>query len=1212
MIGIKSNTTNSIPRRYLGLISFIIYFWIAVSALSWAEIIDFTPLKFKQFSARENIPPGTVNVIFNDSLGYLWIGTENGLARYDGYGVKSYSDEHGISGKEIKTIHEVPKGTLWVGTGDAGLFRYELEANQFQWEDVSVTRKEKKITPGILFIQSDKNGGLWMVTTELLLEYYNPETKERKEVQCRADGLIAFSDDEGEPESFDRINSTVIKFRRTLAETYHYALYKDRQGHIWFGLKGGLGHYNPDDGSIHGYGEQNGLQPGESVRDFYEAPDGTLWIAIETGNLKILNRESGVFNTRVDGRNAPWKGGCIYKLYGGEKNRLWVTTKHGLYLIEDVTSPDILPKDALTSEDEENKFPTPFHQSEDGKLWLTTWDAGVLLLNLEAGATAPSRHNFSAAHPTGKGGFFVSTTCEDHSGTLWIGTGTGGLFKKEDLPFSHLSTHLYQNIPGLHGNTKVNDLCMDSNHKFWIGTNDGLFRVNANLKKNTAKAYREKEGLPYHRVQVIYKDSNQKIWAGAGGLEQGEGQYTGVIQGGLSYYDKQKDRFISLPISPIPGDKHWVSRIYEDAAGTLWIGTRYSGLFSLAPKTGETEDFPLNRTSINSILQDSKGVLWIGTDDGLFKETKTGGRMFQATGIKSLIITVLYEDRDRNLWAGTAGGGLYLVDAASGEIIKRFTEKEGLPNPLINGILEDKTGILWIISGNFISRFAPRKKQVLRNFGVANGLPEDILNGRTFLESNGDFIIGGQKGHYRFSPERIIDNMMKPRLVLTGLHIFEKPVKYGAEGSPLTKPLNEIKKIELPAGQNALFFDLTVLHYKQPERNTWRYKLDTDVSKGDWIMGKHGDTIKCVNLAPGKHTLIIQGANCDGLWSDEKTVDLVLVSPFWKPWYFIPLGVILGLMIIVFFIRNDNKRLDIMVKAHTEELSKAMEHLQQTQAQLVQSEKMAALGQLNAGIAHEIKNPLNFVLNFSRHSAIAADTLGKEISEEMGHFNTTRKEVVEKNLEKLGKNLEKVQAHGKRIDSIASGMLLHSRGDKGEVRAIQLNESLKEDSELVFHSMKAADFDFNVIMEYDWDNAVGQINVVPQDFKRAVLNILTNACYAVRQRQKTAGPGYNPTISIKTEKCGTNVKIYFRDNGPGIPQNELANIFKPFFTTKPLGDGTGLGLSMAQETIERDHKGKLEVAGVEGEFTEFVITLPVNLEIRDIAKETGEKKSNRS
>ena len=272
-----------------------------------------------------------------------------------------------------------------------------------------------------------------------------------------------------------------------------------------------------------------------------------------------------------------------------------------------------------------------------------------------------------------------------------------------------------------------------------------------------------------------------------------------------------------------------------------------------------------------------------------------------------------------------------------------------------------------------------------------------------------------------------------------------------------------------------------------------------------------------------------------------------------------------------------------------EELVTALDHLKTTQNQLVQSEKMASLGELTAGIAHEIQNPLNFVNNFAEVNS----ELIEELKEEQ-EKSTPDHELIEEILRDLADNMEKMVHHGKRADSIVKGMLLHSRTGNGQKESVDVNALADEYMRLAYHGLRAKDKSFNCSLEKDFQPEKIMAFVTPQDFGRVLLNIFNNAFYAVSQRSKAEGDAYSPTVWLSTREVGDSVEIKIRDNGSGIPQEIKAKIFEPFFSTKPTGQGTGLGLSLSYEIVTKGHGGSLEVVSEKYFFTEFVIRIPQN------------------
>lgn len=284
-------------------------------------------------------------------------------------------------------------------------------------------------------------------------------------------------------------------------------------------------------------------------------------------------------------------------------------------------------------------------------------------------------------------------------------------------------------------------------------------------------------------------------------------------------------------------------------------------------------------------------------------------------------------------------------------------------------------------------------------------------------------------------------------------------------------------------------------------------------------------------------------------------------------------GMIVAVVIAVILLRNNRQK------------EKANRELEITQTQLIQSEKMASLGELTAGIAHEIQNPLNFVTNFSEVSSELLDEIKTAID------NEDKKEALAITSE-VKQNLERIKHHGLRAGAIVKGMLYHSRSSSGKKEPTDINALADEYLRLTYHGLRAKDKSFNASMKSDFDQTIGEINIMPQEIGRVLLNLLSNAFYAVNEKKKLNLNGYLPSISVSTKNLGKNIEIRIIDNGIGIPKSVMEKIFQPFFTTKPTGEGTGLGLSLSYDIITKGHGGKLTVETKEGEGTRFIIILP--------------------
>ncbi|MGH7072696.1 MAG: GAF domain-containing protein [Stellaceae bacterium] len=290
---------------------------------------------------------------------------------------------------------------------------------------------------------------------------------------------------------------------------------------------------------------------------------------------------------------------------------------------------------------------------------------------------------------------------------------------------------------------------------------------------------------------------------------------------------------------------------------------------------------------------------------------------------------------------------------------------------------------------------------------------------------------------------------------------------------------------------------------------------------------------------------------------------------------------------------TERKRAEASITAAREAAERALKELKLTQANLIQAEKMASLGQLTAGIAHEIKNPLNFVNNFASLSNELLGELKEAAAPAFATLNDEKRAEIDETIEMLTGNLEKIQEHGRRADGIVKSMLAHSRGGSGERREVDVNALVEESLNLAYHGARAQDQNFNITLERDYDKALAPIELVPQDLTRVFLNLCGNGFYAANKRRRDNGAAeFRPVLKVATKELGHAIEVRIRDNGTGIPPEIREKLFQPFFTTKPTGEGTGLGLSISYDIVTQQHGGTIAVESEVGNFTEFTIRLP--------------------
>jgi signal transduction histidine kinase len=557
-------------------------------------------------------------------------------------------------------------------------------------------------------------------------------------------------------------------------------------------------------------------------------------------------------------------------------------------------------------------------------------------------------------------------------------------------------------------------------------------------------------------------------------------------------------------------------------------------------------------------------------------------------------VNSFFEDTQGNLWLGTLSGGLCYFDYKT-EKFRTYTDKHGLPANNVYSLLTDNKNNLWLGTSSGLSRFDPITK-TFTNYDYTDGLQSNVFVASDYTEfgkggcikgSDGTLYFGGNNGFNFFDPQQLKPNSQIAPVVITQFKLFDK----------LVKGANESKKIVLDYDENYFSFEFASLSYYNPSKNQYKYKLEG--AGKDWIYSGSRRYAGYTNIDPGTYTFKVKGTNNDGIWNEEgASITIIIKPPWWQTWWAYTSYFVLVLLAIWGFIKwrtktlqTEKKVLEKRVTERTRELKQEKEivestlaELKSTQAQLIQSEKMASLGELTAGIAHEIQNPLNFVNNFSEVSNELIDEMNGELDK--GDIHEAK--II---ADDIKQNLEKINHHGRRADGIVKGMLQHSRTSSGQKEPVDINKLADEYLRLSYHGLRAKDKSFNAEIKTDFDSSIGNINVVPQDIGRVILNLINNAFYAVTERSKAELEGYKPSVTVSTKKLSEKIEISVKDNGNGVPFSIREKIFQPFFTTKPTGQGTGLGLSLAYDIVKA-HGGEIKVESKEREGTSFIIQLP--------------------
>ncbi|MBL7764041.1 MAG: hypothetical protein JNL23_11495, partial [Chitinophagaceae bacterium] len=854
--------------------------------------------------------------------------------------------------------------------------------------------------------------------------------------------------------------------------------------------------------------------------------------------------------------------------------------------------------------------PLRYSVAEDskGRIWQAKPDSGLEVLDIENNTL------LKMSDANGLSEKNISSLFNDNRGQMWIGTETGGInIINNNISINHLSVN-----QGLSDN-EVWSLLEDDNGNVWAGNTKGIDIINIgqhyvkqlgaaiqmgegygelpktmkdkdgciwaysnrnalsvmDIKKKTVKIYQAKN-LPFRNGSEILGDRQGRVWISAAGQ-------------GVLLFDTKANVFRHINASNgLAGNLVW--RMLEDKDGRIWIATS-KGLNIIEPDASGIstihKDDGLSDNVTQSLVQDEQGRMWVSTNEGVDMIDLSAKTVTAFTKKQGMTENESYalETLDGKIYAGTSSGINIIENIGSKNNshwqVKTFERPQGFYFVDVNSntsLLSKQKQFFWGIQFVLTVMNAPVDDSLINPAhitGIAiNGQQQYFFNSSKELKALPDSIWSERSDTF-YNKENIKNNFGR-----------KNQLQYDSSIGLFNMPAG----LKLAYNQNQVSFQFTGIHTDNAEKARYRFILE-GLDKQWSAVTKKAQSPDYNNLSPGSYNfkVITKGAN--NLWSQPATFSFTILPPWWQTWWAYLLYALVALSVIRAYVmfrsrrlQKENLMLEQKVEQRTIELKQSLNELKSTQSQLIQSEKMASLGELTAGIAHEIQNPLNFVNNFSEVNKELIDELQTEL-------NAGKIEDAKAIANDIKENEEKINHHGKRADAIVKGMLQHSRTSSVQKELTDINTLCDEYLRLAYHGLRAKDKSFNVTMKTDFDETIGKINVVPQDIGRVILNLITNAFYAVNEKKKQQAENYEPTIFLKTKKHEGKIEVSVKDNGIGIPQQVIDKIFQPFFTTKPTGQGTGLGLSLSYDIVKA-HGGELTVSSKQNQETIFTITLP--------------------
>jgi signal transduction histidine kinase/ligand-binding sensor domain-containing protein len=1147
-------------------------------------------LSFDHLMEENGMPEGYAIDICQDKKGYIWCGTQRGLIRYDGYSVKVYRHEELNNNTSINVIGSVfvnKNGIVWAGTIGNNLLRYNAGADSFS------IFKPDSMTKGafyyITYMAEDGQNNLWLMIS-------NPENPlyqlERFEEKTGKFFMVKVSSHE---------NADILSNHIT-------GLLTDKEGQTWIGTENGIYTYNYAEKKFKGYLVSPDTLEKRVLFNLYEPPSEPSMLYMSVVSLTpqgILPKgfvrfdvksHKAIFYHHNEADTNSLSNDETTSFYEDSKKRLWIGANNNLIYFDraketcqtfgcggDALSFDFIKEDM------------------DGKLWITgASDSRPGLLYFDPGKKIFQRYYGEPDRADGLASNYIEQIFADRTGGIWLAFNGFGIERMNRVR-SRFTSFMYnpKDSIGYPGGV-TNSFAQTKDGTYWLATSEGLTKYDPQKGFTKTKLFNDpaKNNLGVSRILL---DNEGFLWfryAGNGLIRYNP--ETGLVK---SFRHNDKD---STSLS-----SDFISCLLQDHNGVIWIGTDGSGLCRYNKDKENFTRYPYinnskvkyNGTALDdggviSIHEDRQERLWISTNLGGLNLMDRNKGIFKSYFDETAGISNIggIEDADSGrLWLSTYYLGLKLFDPDKGTVVKSFTEKNGLLSDHLIFLKNDKDGNLWIGSGRGLSRFN-QKTFAITNYTSLQGLPSNVLY-RPFVDDKGELFIGCKFGFFNFFPRDMKPNLITPVINLESISFADED-SYDKTDTLL---LNNRSKIELKHNQNRITFHYTGIQFENSLLNTYQYKLEG--YDKTWIKAGGSRDATYTNLSPGTYTFYVKAANMDGVWNETPASLLITIyPPWWRTWWAYALYVLIFIAALWAFIayrshtlKKQNRVLENKVTDRTQQLNKSLEELKSAQAQLILQEKMVSLGELTAGIAHEIQNPLNFVNNFSEMN----NELIEELKAERVKPKHERDDKLEDEiLNDIGDNEQKINHHGKRADAIVKGMLLHSRSSTGKKEPTDINALCEEYLRLSYHGLRAKDKSFNADFKTDFDKnlsadeaGIGKINIVPQDIGRVLLNLFNNSFYAVDKKQKSAGETYKPLVLVQTKKINNKMEISVKDNGNGIPRAIIDKIFQPFFTTKPTGQGTGLGLSLSYDII-KTHGGEIKVESKEGEGAEFIVTLP--------------------